>query len=207
MVDKSSTPDARAIAAPAPGISYLEWGAVLAGATVASALSVVLFQFGSGVGLALTSPTLEDGSASWNVVIVGLWTLLVAISSAAAGGYIAGRMRSRWGDAVESEVEFRDGVHGLVVWGASTLAVAAVLAIMTALATVGIATTANVVAATPDPAVVRLSTNITTLLAFATAAGAALGAGAAWFSAISGGKHRDEATSFHVLVPGMFRAK
>jgi len=136
-----------------------------------------------------------------------LWTVLVTISSAAAGGYIAGRMRSRWGDAVESEVEFRDGAHGLVVWGVSTLAVAIVVGITTALAAITVAATPVVPTSAPDPSILRLTTNISTLLTFAIGAGAALGAGAAWFSAVLGGNHRDDATSIHMLVPRVFRAK
>jgi hypothetical protein len=33
-----------------------------------------------------------------------------------AGGYVAGRMRSRWGETTAHEVEFRDGLHGGLVW-------------------------------------------------------------------------------------------
>jgi hypothetical protein len=32
------------------------------------------------------------------------------------GGYVAGRMRSRWHEPTEHEVEFRDGLHGGLVW-------------------------------------------------------------------------------------------
>ena len=33
-----------------------------------------------------------------------------------AGGYVAGRMRPRWHDTPQQEVEFRDGLHGGLVW-------------------------------------------------------------------------------------------
>ena len=69
-----------------PGSSYLEWGAIWGGATVAGAMSVVFLQFAAGVGLAVGEPTLQDGSASWNVMVAGLWVAVVALESSAAGG-------------------------------------------------------------------------------------------------------------------------
>ncbi|MEQ9126001.1 MAG: hypothetical protein RIM80_25945, partial [Alphaproteobacteria bacterium] len=91
--------------ATTPGESYLEWGAVLGGAAVAVAITVTLSQFGAAVGLGLGAPVLEGGGASWQVLVAGLWLVLVAFASAAGGGYLAGRMRSRFGDAEPSEVE------------------------------------------------------------------------------------------------------
>lgn len=191
-----------------PGSSYLEWGAVFGGTAVAGAMSVVLLQFGAGVGLALGSPTLEDGSASWNVLAAGLWLAIVALASSTAGGYIAGRMRSRWGDAVEAEVEFRDGTHGLVVWGASTVAVGVLMAAITAASAVGAGTAAaGAPPSEPTADLLRLTANVSTIFSFATAAGAALGAAAAWYAATLGGEHRDKGLSIHEVVPKRFRRK
>jgi CHAT domain len=39
-----------------------------------------------------------------------------------AGGYVAGRMRLRWHEAGD-ETEFRDGLHGGLVWAVAVLAV------------------------------------------------------------------------------------
>ncbi len=83
------------------------------------------------------SPTLSDGSASWNVLVAGLYVVVVAIASSSAGGYIAGRMRSKWANSTEAEVEFRDEVHGLVVWATATLGVAVVMGVLTALSALG----------------------------------------------------------------------
>jgi len=188
----------------APGSSYLEWGAVLGGVVVAMAMSVVLLQFGAGVGLAMGAPTLSDGTASWNVVVAGLWVALVALSSSAAGGYLAGRMRSRWGDAAETEVECRDGIHGLATWGVSTLAVGVLMAILAALS----APRLGVIPA-PDTAVqvLRIMANASVIFTFGIAAGAALGAAAAWHAATVGGHHRDNGLSMHAVVPTAFRRK
>lgn len=188
-----------------PGVSYLEWGAILGGTAVAGAISMVLLQFGSAIGLAAGSTVLEDGSTSWNVLGAGLWMVLVAVSSSAAGGYIAGRMRSRRGDATEVEVEFRDGTHGLVTWGTSTIAVGSLVGGLTALSVIGASASGQ--QAEMTAAMVRALANVSTIFAFATAAGSALGAAAAWFAAILGATHRDQGLSVHEVVPKVFRRR
>jgi hypothetical protein len=49
------------------------------------------------------------------MVLSGLYLILVAIVAFGIGGYIAGRMRAPIRAAAE-EIEFRDGVQGLLVW-------------------------------------------------------------------------------------------
>jgi hypothetical protein len=96
----------------------LQWTPVLAGAIVAAALSSVLLSFGSAIGLAVASP-----SSSWRdtssvlALLAGLWLLLTSLASFGLGGYLAGRLRAAWSVGVPHEVEFRDGIHGLLVWG------------------------------------------------------------------------------------------
>lgn len=116
--------------------SYIDWPAIFAGASIAAAISLVLLTFGTALGLSLTSAR-EGQSASlfWIAVIGGLWLLWVQVSASMAGGYLAGRMRRRHGDATEYESDIRDGSHGLVVWAVATLA-AAVLAYSGAIGTV-----------------------------------------------------------------------
>jgi hypothetical protein len=108
---------------------YLEWGPVIAGACAAAAISVLLLTFGTAVGLSVTSPWPGRGVsltvAAWAVI---WWTVLVQIASFAAGGYLAGRMRSRWGDSATEEGQFRDGAHGFMVWAIGILIGATVLA-------------------------------------------------------------------------------
>ncbi len=180
---------------------------MLGGTAVAGAMSIVLLQFGVGVGVAAATPTLDDGSASWSVLVAGLWVALVALVSASAGGYIAGRMRSRWGDAVEAEAEFRDGVHGLVVWGVSTIVVGIAAALIAALSAAGMDVAASAADRDVSDEVLRLTANVSTIFAFATAAGAAVGAAAAWFAATVGGQHRDEGLSIHQTVPRALRRR
>jgi hypothetical protein len=121
MIEQPYRPDlpgtARADASVA-GPAYLHWNPILAGAIVASALSFVLLSFGSAIGLAVASPssTWRDTSSAL-ALLGGLWLLLTALASFGLGGYLAGRLRAPWSVAAPDEVEFRDGLHGLLVWG------------------------------------------------------------------------------------------
>ncbi|WP_366556173.1 hypothetical protein [Aquibaculum sediminis] len=106
---------------PAPA-NYVDWGAIVGGALFAAALSFVLITFGSAIGLTMMSAEPGEGiSLRWATIAAGIWFIWVAISSFAAGGYIAGRLRRPLGDAPAEEVETRDGGHGLLVWALGTL--------------------------------------------------------------------------------------
>jgi len=201
-----------AVAAPLSpaAASYIEWGGVAGGLFVAWAISIVLFQFGATAGLAAGAPTLADGAASWNVLVAGLWVVLVTLASASGGGYVAGRMRARHGDGTPDEAEVRDGMQGLVVWAGATVAVAVVTALagmLTSLAAGPLDTPLADPSAEMSDTVLRLAGNGSIIFGFATAAGAALAAAAAWFAATAGGKHRDAGLSIHGVVPAMLRRK
>jgi hypothetical protein len=100
--------------------SYVDWACALCGATLAAALSLVLFTFGSGVGLSLVSPwPSERINGTLFSIIMVLWAVFVPLISFALGGYVAGRMRRPWQSLATDEVAFRDGAHGGLVWGAS----------------------------------------------------------------------------------------
>jgi hypothetical protein len=77
-------------------VPYVEWTPIIAGAIAASALSFVLFTFGSALGIALasSSPSWRDASIAL-AVLSGLYVILVTIASFGFGGYLAGRLRSR----------------------------------------------------------------------------------------------------------------
>ena len=80
-----------------PGTSFVEWGAVLAGAVLAAAISFVLLTFGAAIGLSATSPWPNSGvSAKVLASIAVFWAMVQQIGAFMAGGYVAGRMRSRW---------------------------------------------------------------------------------------------------------------
>jgi hypothetical protein len=101
--------------------SFVEWGAVLAGAVLAAALSFVLLTFGTAIGLSATSPWPNSGlSVKVIATLAVFWVLAQQIGSSMAGGYVAGRMRSRWHEPGD-ETEFRDGLHGGLVWAVAVL--------------------------------------------------------------------------------------
>lgn len=115
-------------AGAAAATSYVDWPAIFAGAVVATAIAFVLTAFGTALGLSMTSPYRGEGASGVAIAIaVGLWVLWVSVSSFMAGGYVAGRMRRRIGDASEHEVDVRDGMHGISVWAVATLVGAALL--------------------------------------------------------------------------------
>lgn len=129
------------------GRPYLEWGPIIGGAVGAASLSFLLLTFGGAVGLSLTSPWPDTGARLWVVgLAIAWWMVLVQIGSFAAGGYLAGRMRSRWSDST-LESGFRDSTHGFMVWAVGVLFGAIVFAVV-GLSTAKTATqSASVVAA------------------------------------------------------------
>jgi hypothetical protein len=97
--------------------NYVDWSAIAAGAFIAVAISSVFLAFGSAIGLSLTSfKAVNSLSITGLVIAASLWLLWVQVSSFIGGGYVAGRLRRRIGDATPHEVEMRDGSHGLIVW-------------------------------------------------------------------------------------------
>jgi hypothetical protein len=80
--------------------------------------------------MTLTSPQPEaSGLSIWGLVIAtAWWAVMVEIGSFFAGGYLAGRMRMRWGTGTPDESSFRDGAHGFMVWAVGVVLGAFVLA-------------------------------------------------------------------------------
>src|SRR5688572_9143112 len=116
----------------------VSWGAVAAGAVGAAALSLVLFLLGTGLGLAVVSPWASErisGTAASVSTIV--WITVVQLLASALGGYLAGRLRTRWVTVHTDEVFFRDTAHGFLAWAVATLLMATLLssAIGTAIST------------------------------------------------------------------------
>ena len=109
--------------------SAASWPAIIAGAFVAASVSLVLFALGAGLGLAETSPWPGHGAtATTFAVTTAIWLIVMQWVSAAAGGYLTGRLRTRWHGTHTHEVFFRDTAHGLVTWAVATVLVAATLA-------------------------------------------------------------------------------
>jgi hypothetical protein len=97
--------------------SGVSWAAVIAGAFVTAALSFILMALGAGMGLSSVSPWPNAGlSASRVAPIAILWVILVQIAACSMGGYLAGRLRTKWVSLHTHEVYFRDTAHGFLVW-------------------------------------------------------------------------------------------
>jgi hypothetical protein len=112
-----------------PSVAGVSWPAVAAGAVVSCALTVVLIAFGIGLGLSVVSPWSGAGvSASTFKIGTGLYLIVIAMLSSSIGGYIAGRLRTRWTGVHSDEVYFRDTAHGFVAWAFASILGAVLLA-------------------------------------------------------------------------------
>jgi hypothetical protein len=108
--------------------SGVSWGAILGGAFVAAAMGLILLSLGTGLGFASASPW-QDAGASGKAIGIGaiVWLIVVQIISASMGGYVAGRLRTKWATVHTDEVAFRDTAHGFIVWAVGVVITAVVL--------------------------------------------------------------------------------
>ncbi|ESX88569.1 hypothetical protein NKI88_13470 [Mesorhizobium sp. M0317] len=161
----------------APAVS---WGPIIAGAFAASTLTFILMLLGSGLGLTMVSPW-SGASASLTTFAVSgaIWLIIVQWLSSGVGGYLAGRLRTKWVGIHTDEVYFRDTAHGLLAWALATLLVVGILG--------------SALSAVLGSGVQAAST---------VASGAAMGASAG-ASANAGSAPADNATSY--LVDTLFR--
>ncbi|TIP09062.1 hypothetical protein [Mesorhizobium sp.] len=109
----------------APAVS---WGPIIAGAFAASTLTLILMLVGSGLGLTMVSPWSGSGvSVTTFAASTAVWLVVVQWLSSGVGGYLAGRLRTKWVGIHTDEVFFRDTAHGFLAWALATLLVAGVL--------------------------------------------------------------------------------
>ena len=109
--------------------SPVSWSAIVAGAAAAAALSLILLILGTGLGLSSVSPWASAGlgAAAFGVSTI-LWLTLTQLIASGMGGYLAGRLRTRYLAVHNDEVYFRDTAHGFLTWALATLLTASVLA-------------------------------------------------------------------------------
>jgi hypothetical protein len=113
---------------PISRVSAVSWGAIAAGAAAAASLSLILLILGMGLGLSSVSPWARDGvSATTFGVSTILWLTLTQLLASATGGYLAGRLRTKWTELHTDEVYFRDTAHGFLAWAVASLATATLL--------------------------------------------------------------------------------
>jgi hypothetical protein len=128
--------------------SGVAWPAIVAGALAATSLSLILLVLGSGLGLTIVSPWVATGAGAATFAIsTVVWLVITQAVSSGAGGYLAGRLRTRWAGVNRDESYFRDTAHGFFAWALATLLVAGLLgAAVTSVVGGGAAATGSVVA-------------------------------------------------------------
>jgi hypothetical protein len=112
--------------------SAVSWAPVFAGAVAAAAATLILFLLGSGIGLTVISPWYGAGVTATTLgVSAVIWLVVVQWLSSSLGGFLAGRLRTKWTGLHTDEVGFRDTAHGLLAWSLATVAGAVLLGSMT----------------------------------------------------------------------------
>lgn len=129
--------------------SGVSWAAVIAGAFVAAALSLTLLALGAGFGLLSVSPWSHAAAASAVGTPAIIWLIVIQIAASGMGGYIAGRLRTKWVAIHSHEVYFRDTAHGFLAWAVAVVITAAFLG-PAATAMVGIAARSGETASTEN---------------------------------------------------------
>lgn len=162
--------------------SAVSWGAVIAGAVIAAALTITLVTGGTGLGFLAISPWHNSGASGTSMAVGTIvWLFLTQIIAYGIGGYVAGRLRTKWTDVRGDEIYFRDTAHGFMVWALSSI--------------VGIVLLGSVAASIVSG----------TTQAGATLAGASVGAASA--AAGSAAINNDEVFSFDYYTDTLLRAE
>ncbi|MBX9738616.1 MAG: hypothetical protein K2X62_01005 [Beijerinckiaceae bacterium] len=111
-----------AAGAEATSASAVSWAAIIAGSVGAAAITLVLIVIGTGLGFASVSPFANSGvSGTTFTVMTAIWLVAVHAIAAGIGGYIAGRLRTKWIGVRHDEVYFRDTAHGFLSWAFGTI--------------------------------------------------------------------------------------
>jgi hypothetical protein len=109
--------------------SGVSWSAVIAGGFVTAALSLILLSLGTGLGLSSISLWSSTGSTVAKISVAAIiWMIFTHLASSAMGGYLAGRLRTKWTNIHNDEVYFRDTAHGFLAWSVAVVVTAAFLA-------------------------------------------------------------------------------
>jgi hypothetical protein len=110
-------------------VSAISWGSIIGGAFAIAASSLILLALGSGFGLTSVSPWPNSGvSVTTFTAMTAIWFVIVQWLSSGLGGYLTGRLRTKWVGVHTHEVFFRDTAHGLLAWAVAAVVGAAVLA-------------------------------------------------------------------------------
>jgi hypothetical protein len=112
--------------------SAVNWAPIFAGALAALALTVILTTLGAGLNLTTISAWPNSGASITTFTIsTGIALIIVQWLSSALGGFITGRLRTKWTGVHTHEVFFRDTAHGFLSWALATIAGTALFAAAT----------------------------------------------------------------------------
>ncbi|ACE90855.1 hypothetical protein AMC83_CH01859 [Rhizobium phaseoli] len=170
----STTGSGEVVAPVESSKSAMTWGPIFGGAAAAIGVTLILLLLGSGLGLTMVSPWSGQSSSLGTLgVTAAIWLVLVQWLSSALGGYVTGRLRTKWAAVHTDEVFFRDTAHGFISWALATIFVAGFLASsLTSLASAGaqaVGSTAQAVGSTAAAAGTAAAASATSPLDLPTA--------------------------------------
>jgi hypothetical protein len=138
--------------------SGVSWDAVIGGAFVAAACYLILLALGAGFELSAVSPWSNMGASASTVgTLAIIWLIFIEIIASSLGGYLTGRLRTKWALIHTDEVYFRDTANGFLAWAVAlvisvTLLASAAASMVGHVARAGPATpTAAAAASAADP--------------------------------------------------------
>ena len=109
--------DGRATHTAESSLSAVSWPSIFAGGFVSFSVAFLLIALGTGIGLSSVSPFSNSGVSAMTFTIgAAIWLIIVQWLASALGGYVTGRLRTKWADVHSDEVMFRDTAHGLLAW-------------------------------------------------------------------------------------------
>jgi hypothetical protein len=172
----------------------ISWSAIVAGAVVGLAISIVLTLLAAGFGVSLAYGGLASHSSLLAFTpIIGAVAIAVQVVSAGFGGYVTGRLRHAWLMAHTDEAHFRDTAHGLIAWALATIAGLILAAAVIAPYAEQLAAAAALAPPAPPTAVeMARAANIATQSSFFTGIGMLLSAFTASVAARLGGLRGEE---------------
>ena len=171
--------------------SAVEWAAIVGGALGAVGISIILFSLGSGLGVSTVSPwSWSNPSPTTFGVVAAIWLIVTQWLASALGGYLTGRLRTKWVGIRTDEVFFRDTAHGFLAWALATVLVATFIALAASAAASVPEATAN--AATVSAEAAEQARKAAAAFSVFTALSLLVGAFIGCVAGALGGYHRDE---------------
>jgi hypothetical protein len=105
----------------------VSWSAAIAGVLVATAVTFVVVLLGAGIQLAMTSTNTANPTVGAATIAGAVWLVLAQTLGFAVGG-----SRPDGCASPSAETRFRDGANGFMVWAVGAVAVAGILAVVSA---------------------------------------------------------------------------